>query len=149
MKFLFKRYKQLLALLGVLVQVEAGGQATLLVPIEGIQRTEGQILYSLYSSADGFPDQPFKAFRRGSVPVTDRLIMLKIADLPIGSYALSIIHDADGNGKLNMSRLGIPTESLGFSNNVMGAFGPPKFSKARMTLQAGKNEWPIRLRMGQ
>lgn len=149
MKFLFKRYKQLLVLLLVLVQVKAVGQATLQVPVEEIKKAEGQLLYSLYASADGFPDQPFKAFRKGSVPVTSRAVVITITDLPVGTYALSVIHDANGNGRLDMNRLGIPTESLGFSNNVMGAFGPPKFSKARFSLQQGKNEMPVRLRMGQ
>lgn len=134
-------------LLLLLVGGEAIGQATLIVPINGVQKTNGQLLYSLFQSADGFPDQPAKAYRTGSVPVTDRFITLQISALPPGTYALSVIHDENGNGKLDMSRLGIPSEPFGFSNNVTGAFGPPKFSRASFVLTPGKNERSIRLKV--
>ena len=149
MNFQVERYKHLLLLFLVLGATQANGQCTLNVPISGIQKPEGRILYSLFSSADGFPDNPQKAYRSGFVNVTERTLSLNIASLPPGTYALSVIHDQNGDGRLNANLLGIPIEPLGFSNNVMGAFGPPKFSKARFSLQAGKNEIPIRLRLGQ
>lgn len=149
MQSIFLRYKQLLVLSLVLVSTRTNAQSSLIVPIGGIQRPEGRILYSLFQSADGFPDNPQKAFRTGYVLVTERTISLSISSLPSGTYALSVIHDQNGDGRLNANLLGIPTEPVGFSNNVMGAFGPPKFSKARFSVQPGKNEIPIRLRMGQ
>ncbi|MBM3432088.1 MAG: DUF2141 domain-containing protein [Bacteroidetes bacterium] len=150
MNFQVERYMQLLLLLLLILGgTRANAQSTLIVSISGIQITQGRILYSLYSSADGFPDNPQKAYRSGFVNVTERALSLNIASLPPGTYALSVIHDQNGDGRLNVNFVGIPTEPLGFSNKVMGAFGPPKFSKARFTLQPGKNEIPIRLRMGQ
>ena len=146
-------YKGLICGLGmllVLVGADLHAQASIKVPIQRLSKTSGQLLYSLYASAEGFPDQPKKAFRMGAVPVHAAQLTLSIESIPAGTYALAVIHDQNGNGKLDKNNLGIPIESVGFSNNVMGAFGPPKFQRARFNVLPGKNELtPIRLRMGQ
>ena len=144
---LFQDSKHLLVLLFVLAGVESFGQHQLFVQVDGLPAAQGQLLYSLYRSGDGFPDDPSKAFKKGAIPVSDRSVRYSIDQLPYGDYALSIIHDRNGNGKLDMNSMGIPTEAIGFSNNVMGAFGPPKFSRARFTVNSTKLELPvIRLR---
>jgi len=51
-------------------------------------------------------------------------------DLPSGQYAIALYVDVNGNKRIDSNFLGIPKEQYGFSNNVMGAFGPPKFEKA-------------------
>ena len=48
-------------------------------------------------------------------------------DIPFGNYVLAGIHDVDINGMLSGGFLGIPKEPFGFSNNVRGNFGPPKW----------------------
>lgn len=134
----------------ILIGFETNAQSSLQVTINGISEPSGQILFSLYKSAEGFPDQPRKAYRMGSIPVQSTSVTLSIEKIPTGKYALAVIHDKNGNEKLDKNKLGIPVESVGFSNNVMGAFGPPKFLRSQFNIQPGKNELkPIRLRMGQ
>lgn len=50
-----------------------------------------------------------------------------------GDYALSLIHDENGNGRLD-TRLGIPREGIGFSRNPRLTFGPPGFSSVRFAI---------------
>ena len=50
-----------------------------------------------------------------------------------GTYAISLIHDENGNGKLDTSVM-IPKEGFGFSRNPTVTFGPPKFKSASFTL---------------
>lgn len=142
-----KGFKQLCILSCVLSVLDGFGQSQLLIQASGITSVKGQLLYSLFRSADGFPGNAGKAFKKGAVPVTDRSVQFLLESLPPGDYALSLVHDRNSNGQLDMSAMGIPQESIGFSNNVMGAFGPPKFNRARFTLQSGRLELPvIRLR---
>jgi uncharacterized protein (DUF2141 family) len=48
---------------------------------------------------------------------------------------------------MNTSALGLPKEGYGFSNNVMGLFGPPSFSKAAVLVKEGaKTVVPMALR---
>ena len=53
--------------------------------------------------------------------------------LPRGDYALAVIHDENGNGRLD-TFAGIPREGYGFSRNAPVRFGPPRFAAARFTL---------------
>ncbi len=142
-------YKQLVVLFLILVlnPMNGRGQAELTIQVTGIRTSSGQILYSLYNGESGFPDDPNKAYRKGALPVKGSQLTHTFTNLPAGSYAISLIHDVNGNNKLDKNKMGIPTEGCAFSNNAMGAFGPPKFNRARFTLLAGKrNDQVIRLR---
>ncbi len=144
---LSKGRKQLLVLLLILVGVAGIAQSQLTIRVQGLSVIKGQLLYSLYRSGDGFPSDPSKAFKRGNIPVTALSIDYTLESLPPGEYALSLVHDRNGNGRLDMNGVGMPTEEIGFSNNVMGAFGPPKFARARFVISGNKFELPpVRMR---
>lgn len=53
--------------------------------------------------------------------------------LPGGEYALAVIHDENGNARLD-TFAGIPREGFGFSRNPPLGFGPPRFAAARFTV---------------
>lgn len=57
-------------------------------------------------------------------------------NLKAGKYALRVFHDKNDNGKLDTTFIGIPKERFGFSNNVMGKFGPPSFEDQLFELTA-------------
>jgi uncharacterized protein (DUF2141 family) len=63
-----------------------------------------------------------------------------------GSYAIIVFQDINGNDELDLSRIGIPQEPYGFSNNARSAFGPPSFRKARIDIDAGRLTHEISLR---
>lgn len=56
-----------------------------------------------------------------------------------GTYALSLIHDENGNGKLDTA-LAIPREGFGFSRNPKIAFGPPKFAAAAFPINGSSSQ---------
>ena len=55
---------------------------------------------------------------------------VSLQDIPFGTYAISLFHDQNGNGKLDSNWIRIPKEPYGFSQNAAATFGPPKFQKA-------------------
>ncbi len=61
-----------------------------------------------------------------------------------GSYAIRVMHDANGNGELDNNLVGMPTEPWGFSNNAVGGFGPPKWEDIRFELGA-RTQLDVRL----
>lgn len=63
---------------------------------------------------------------------------LVLKNLPAGPLAISLFQDVNGNGRLDMGALGIPTERYGFSNNARGRFAPPRFEQALLTPVAGQ-----------
>jgi uncharacterized protein (DUF2141 family) len=54
--------------------------------------------------------------------------------LPYGQYAVAIIHDENGNGRLD-TFAGIPREGFGFSRDASGRFGPPRFAAASFAVE--------------
>jgi uncharacterized protein (DUF2141 family) len=58
---------------------------------------------------------------------------LRLTGLPRGDYAIAVIHDENGNKKLD-TFMGIPREGFGFSRNPPIGFGAPRFAAARFSL---------------
>jgi uncharacterized protein (DUF2141 family) len=94
---------------------------------------------------DHFPDcQGDPQARRLSVP-TAQAAELKFNDLPSGGYAIALIHDENGNGKLD-TLFGIPKEGFGFSRNPVIRFGAPRFSAARFDVTSGTVDETVRVK---
>lgn len=82
--------------------------------------------------------------RAGSLSIQDGVARWTVEDVPHGTYAVRVHHDANGNGKMDTSMFGIPQEAFGFSNNAQGTFGPPAFEEAAFTLAADSLSMTIR-----
>ncbi|RXR06204.1 DUF2141 domain-containing protein [Pseudoxanthomonas composti] len=54
-------------------------------------------------------------------------------DLPAGRYAVQVMHDENGNGRLDTNIIGMPTEGYGFSNNPR-VMRKPTFDEAAFEL---------------
>lgn len=98
--------------------------------ITGLDNDRGQVLVSLFKDGDGYPHDPGKAIRKGRTAAAGKKAMISFSDLPSGKYAAVVLHDENNNLKMDKNWLGLPKEGYGFSNNVMGSFGPPSFSRA-------------------
>ena len=93
----------------------------------------------LTTRAEKFPNcQDDPQARRITVP-TRLAGSLKFDGLPSGTYALALIHDENGNGKLD-TVLGIPREGFGFTNNPAIRFGPPSFKSAGVAIVSGETD---------
>lgn len=62
-----------------------------------------------------------------------------------GSYAVSLIHDENGNGKLD-KLLMVPREGFGFSRNPAIRFGPPSFRAASFDASGEPVEQTIKVK---
>ena len=99
---------------------------SLTLEVHDIEKTGGYLYVAIYNTAESFLKQPATAFR---VEATDTLLTIPCRGLPAGEYAISLFHDANGNGRLDIGNFGIPTERYGFSNDAEGVMGPPAYEK--------------------
>lgn len=113
----------LLALLSGIVAAQ-----TLTVKIGNIKDDAGQISVAVYNLEKEYMKKPFVA---KSTKAVKGAVEIVIEGLAAGTYAITIMHDANDNKKLDSNLIGIPKEGFGFSNNAMGSFGPPSFDKAK------------------
>lgn len=107
---------------------------SLKVDVLGGEPNRGAMILSLFSSKESFLKQPMVS-QTSEVDDTGRA-SFRVPDLLPGRYAVSAFYDEDRNGELTTGLLGIPKELVGFSNNVKGVFGPPKFEKAAFDLHS-------------
>jgi uncharacterized protein (DUF2141 family) len=121
------------------VAASAAADASLDVSVTGLRNKKGNILICLTANSKAFPDcskdpnamkRSVKANAGGSI---------SFADVAAGTYALSLIHDENGNGKLDTS-LAIPSEGFGFSRNPKITFGPPKFKSAAFVISGASSQ---------
>jgi uncharacterized protein (DUF2141 family) len=76
-----------------------------------------------------FFDGKEKILAQEQSPVKDNKCLFSFTNLTPGKYAVRYYHDENMNGKMETNLVGKPTEGYGFSNNVIGKFGPPPFEK--------------------
>lgn len=119
---------------------------TLHVQVLQANSDNGKIRILIFAQPEGFPDQMEKAIKNYSISPKNKGCELSIEGLPAGFYAISVIHDEDGNGKLNTNPVGYPTERYGFSNNPKIYFSPPSFEKASFELKNSPHTVRINLR---
>lgn len=114
--------------------------------IQNTKSNKGTIQVLIFNSEAGFPDEPKKAFKAFSLPITDLSAKKTIDKLPPGKYAISVFHDEDSDGKIQKNGVGIPIDRFGFSNNPTLFFGPPSFSKSAFTIKNTPTKVLINLR---
>ena len=99
------------------------------IVITGFRNDRGKLLLSIFNADKGFPTSEKDAYGKHQQVVKNGKAVVDL-ELPEGEYAIAVLHDENGNLKMDTRAFGLPKEGYGFSQNVMGTFGPPSFKKA-------------------
>lgn len=110
--------------------------STITVRIEALRNDKGTVYVSLFDNKKAFSDNK-GAVISGQARPANRSAVVVLDNVAPGRYALSFIHDENDNKKLDTNWIGIPKEGFGYSKDVMGKFGPPKFDDAVMDVAPG------------
>lgn len=117
----------------------------LVVNIDGLRNGKGEVRLCLTQDGADFLDcrkhddavtREFPASAAGPI---------EFRGLPTGEWYLLVLHDENGNAKLD-KMLGIPREGFGFSNNPKLRMGPPKARDVRFSLAGGEARQHVKLR---
>lgn len=112
------------------------------VTVENIKKVKGSILIAIYNHEDHFLSK--EVMGEGKVVESD-VIKFSFNGMEVGTYAISLFHDENDNGKLDANFIGIPSEPYAFSNNAKGMFGPPSFEQCKFEVKEGAQEIVISL----
>jgi len=137
--------KNLLMMILLLAGIESqagDNQGRLVVKVTNLGDLKGQVMVGLFDKEDNFLKKPIKGVSAKATVEGQELVF---ENLPFGEYAVSVIHDENENGELD-TFLVIPTEPYGFSNNVMGKFGPPSFEQTKISF---KNDTSIEIKLNR
>ncbi|MDZ4791084.1 MAG: DUF2141 domain-containing protein [Hyphomicrobiales bacterium] len=117
--------------------------ATLTLKISGLRSDNGVVRLCVFSEKTSapaaYPDCAMGSpFKKANAPIKGGEASVIFKDIPDGAYAISLFHDADGDGKISMKSLlgvstAIPREGIGISNNPQ-LYGKPSFRQARFAV---------------
>lgn len=125
----------------IAVAVQAGELA---VTITDIRESQGLLMVSVVNSDAAWNNQA-KPVAAQKIAAVKGEMTLNFPDLPPGKYAVQVMHDENGNNKLDANFLGIPSEGYGFSNNP-NVMRRAHFDEAVFEVGADKTVITIRLR---
>jgi uncharacterized protein (DUF2141 family) len=117
----------------------------LTIELDGLKDREGQVCLSLFDSSKGFPDREKNAVQKQCVPNDNAPLLVTFKNIPLGSYAVAVLHDANQDNKINSNFFGIPTEGFGFSGNPTIISGPPKFNESAVLVTGASTTIQIQL----
>ena len=117
--------------LGVALFGATAHGAALTVSVDNVRAAEGSVRIVVYNEENWLNRQEWtqralQPAARGTVAAT--------FELPPGRYAVAVLHDVNGNGKMDTRMLRLPKEPYGFSNGAKPKLGPPQFEDAAFDL---------------
>lgn len=116
-------------------QTEAQETYTLTVNVVEANHNEGKMFIALYNTETDFLKNNYK----GAIsPIENKSSKAVFEGVPKGTYAISVFHDENDNGKMDTNFMHIPKEAYGCSNGAKGFMGPPKWKDAKFELKTDK-----------
>lgn len=138
MLFSTLKIASILILASFFAQSSFGAEPTssISLTIANIRNDKGQILLSVFNQAEGFPSDSTKTYRTYILEPQTPSLNLLIEDLSPGAYAIALVHDENGNLKLDTNLVGAPVEGYAASG-VNKRFSAPRYSTSKFLLNKG------------
>jgi uncharacterized protein (DUF2141 family) len=135
--------KNLLVIFLLWLPVVAWSQGSIEVKVTEIRDEKGDIRVGLFKNEDTFLK---KAIEGKVVKASKDGVTVVFENVPEGDYAVSVLHDENGNGVMDSNVVGIPKEGFAFGNNATGTFGPPSFEKAKVSVKKGRVRQELKMK---
>lgn len=115
------------------------------VTVTDLRSAKGKVLACITANAKAFPncDKDPKAI--SATVNAGTTVSLTFRGVAPGTYAISLLHDENGNGKADKALM-IPKEGFGFSRDAKVRMGPPKFSAAAFAVAGDPVHQRIKMR---
>lgn len=100
--------------------------------VTNVLKKGGDVIFALYNSEENFNTRkPLSTIKAQSA---DGKAKASFDNVLPGVYAVVVLHDMNGNERMDFESNGMPKEDYGTSNNVM-RMGPPNFEDAKFTVE--------------
>jgi len=135
----------LLAVCGALLlgapAADAGGDASVTVPVYTVRNSNGVVFIALYERHNWL--EPGRYLAAKKVPARSGTIATRFDGLRRGKYAVAVWHDENSNSRVDTNAIGLPKEGYGFSR--VTPLKKPKFDDVAVVASPTANA-PTRLR---
>lgn len=115
------------------------------VVVHSLRSSDGLVHLCMTSKPDHFPEcAGDDAAYTTTVPAA-ATVKLRFTNLKPGRYAIALLHDENGNGKVDKTLM-LPREGFGFSRDAKIRMGPPSFENAAFDLGPDRERQRIKMR---
>ena len=133
-----------LAILGSPARVAAA--CSLTIHVDGFRNTKGVLGGALFKNKTGWPEDGSQAFARDAIPVpANSAAVLTFPEVPVGQYAVAVLHDENENHRLDRNILRLPKEGFGFANNPHVGLSAPSWNDSSVQVACPSTEVHIHL----
>lgn len=119
--------------------------ATVEANITGVRSAKGNVLVCMTTNPKAYPDcGKDPKSRKLSLPARATMTAT-FEDVTPGTYAIALIHDENGNNKMDVAVF-VPREGFGMSRNPKIGMGPPSFKSAAFAVAGSEVKLPITMK---
>lgn len=123
-------------------RAQAQSGSTLVVVLDGVDEGRGgELRCAVWSDGDGFPSETGGSLAGVGSTREDGRRVCRFALAGAGAYAVSVMHDENGNDEVDRAWTGMPTEGWATSRNVVPRLRAPRFDES--VIQVGTGETVI------
>lgn len=117
------------------------------VAVTDLRSGKGVVRACLTAHSETFPKcRKQSATYEIVAPAANGGVKLSFNDVPPGRYSIALLHDENGNGKIDRALGMMPREGFGFSRDAKVRMGPPKFDEAAFDYTGEEKVLTIRMR---
>jgi len=111
----------------------------ILIEVEGFENLDGNLAIAIYNNSETFNSET-EFYIEAAFTVDESYMSIVIDSMDAGTYAISILHDEDESGDMEMGGFLnlIPQEGFGFSNNPVIGISEPSFSDCKFAIDEGQ-----------
>jgi uncharacterized protein (DUF2141 family) len=128
-----RHFLALLALIGapwLMAADQPAASSHVHLEITGVRSDKGKVQVCMTARPERFPKcQGDREAHTRSVPASGT-VTLDFGHVAPGRYAIAVLHDENGNGKVDRALGLMPKEGFGFSRDAPVRMGPPSFEQA-------------------
>ncbi|MGB0679073.1 MAG: DUF2141 domain-containing protein [Polyangiales bacterium] len=118
--------------------VQAGApNARIEVEVPRTRSSKGSLRCALFATHRGFPSRSSLAVQAHKRPIASQRGRCVFRGVKPGTYAVSVLHDENDNGRIDTSFIGKPTEGYGVSYNHTYALRGPKWNESKFSVGPG------------
>jgi len=121
-------------------------EGTIEVIVNNIRSAEGQVIVSLYTPDDDFPNGPSQSFFVEKSDILNGTLSHTFTVSANAQYAVVLLDDENRNNDMDYNFLGLPKEGYGFSNDAKPrGLSSPRFEDA--SFEVGENGKSVEITM--
>ena len=136
--------KTIAVVIALLVSSIALGQdlkkGSIKVNVPNVHGTEGNVAFGLYTENTFMKNKPDYGV---VAEIKDGTATAVFNEIPEGTYALIVMHDANGNKQMDFENNGMPKEEYGTSGTI-NLYGPPQWEESKFDFDGTEKSMEIR-----